>query len=436
MPSFIQFILLFVLIVRASHGFELTDKNYLLGGIQVNEPDHQKWVSSLQAHGMNTVSITTYANSGGWNTDKLYYREVDEGVTAEIKAAKESGLRIVFIPRVALDHAYPVNNELWHGMIMPKSDEELRNWFETYQAYLLKWAKVAEEEKIEVFAIGSELKALTHTRNLELESLQKETQGFRTWYETSPGKIMQATGEADELKALHTNVTERSKAYLAWAQETYYLDDPENQFSLLQDRRTLLSTLWQDTIKKVREVYTGELTYAANFDTYHNISFWADLDIMGINAYFQLRTDLSDLSQATLNESWESIMADIRAFKDQTGISTQPVIFTELGYTYRQNCSVEPWSYGGQSIVENNEETVLIDWDEQPTDYNERFMCLTALQRAAHLPENSFLRGLLYWKLSTIKEHEEIENFVLHIAPETVDKSVKVLREIFQTPED
>ena len=50
---------------------------------------------------------------------------------------------------------------------------------------------------------------------------------------------------------------------------------------------------------------------------------------------------------------------------------------------------------------------------------------------AVQLPENSFFRGLLYWKLSTYKEHEEIEPFVMHIGDGTVDPALEPLKTMF-----
>ena len=45
---------------------------------------------------------------------------------------------------------------------------------------------------------------------------------------------------------------------------------------------------WNDLIKKVREVYTGKITYAANWDEYAKTPFWSELDFIGVNAYFPL----------------------------------------------------------------------------------------------------------------------------------------------------
>ena len=45
---------------------------------------------------------------------------------------------------------------------------------------------------------------------------------------------------------------------------------------------------WKGLIAKVRLVYSGKLTYAANWDEYPRVPFWQDLDYIGIDAYFPL----------------------------------------------------------------------------------------------------------------------------------------------------
>ncbi len=411
------------------------ESEYYLGGIQVNEPDHEKWVSSLKHHWMNTVSATVYANHGVWNSSELYFNQEDPGLVAEIKAAKAAGLKVVFIPRVALDSKFPENQNLWHGMIMPRTDEDLRVWFKNYQRYLFQWARVAEEEGVDVFGVGSELKALTHTVHAEAEAVMKEIKSFTDWYESYPEKVMLAAGSQDILKSHYEVVLATSEAYLEWAAETYYKADPFTSVTRVQERRALLYTLWEETIAGVREIFSGKLTYAANFDTYQNNSLWKLLDIMGINAYFQLRKDLSPLPskelQDTLDQAWISNFHDIRQFKERNETPDQPLIFTELGYTYKENSSVEPWSYVGKSIVKSDGEPRLIEWSTQPHNFTERLYCLQALRHAVNQPANKFFRGFLYWKFTTLKRHEEIEPFAMHMAPETVDPAITTLKEMF-----
>jgi hypothetical protein len=39
---------------------------------------------------------------------------------------------------------------------------------------------------------------------------------------------------------------------------------------------------------EIRKIYTGKLTYAANWDDFDKVPFWKELDYIGIDAYFPL----------------------------------------------------------------------------------------------------------------------------------------------------
>ena len=134
-----------------------------LGGIQVNEPDHEAWVRALTESGMNTVAVTVYAKQGDWDSTNLWWEDEEPWVLSEVRAARKMGLDVVLVLRVALDHAFERNKFFWHGMIMPDSDEALNEWFDRYSDYVLEWARIAEEEGIDVLAIGSELNSMANT---------------------------------------------------------------------------------------------------------------------------------------------------------------------------------------------------------------------------------------------------------------------------------
>ena len=57
----------------------------------------------------------------------------------------------------------------------------------------------------------------------------------------------------------------------------------------MNERRKKIKKYWIELIQKVRAVYQGQLTYAANYDNYQEVDFWEHLDFIGINAYFPLR---------------------------------------------------------------------------------------------------------------------------------------------------
>ena len=116
------------------------------------------------------------------------------------------------------------------------------------------------------------------------------------------------------------------------------------------------------------------------------------------------------------------------------GLDSQPVIFTELGYTFRLNSTIEPWASDGFSLLEVDVDSNLIIWEERRVNYQERALAVRALRQAANNIQvkktgqkhdadyrNNLLRGILYWKLSTLEEHEKIEPFVLIVGPQPPD---------------
>ncbi len=50
---------------------------------------------------------------------------------------------------------------------------------------------------------------------------------------------------------------------------------------------------WRKLIKEIRKVYNGKLTYAANWDEFKRVTFWGELDFIGVDAYFPLSEEKS-----------------------------------------------------------------------------------------------------------------------------------------------
>ncbi|MEQ8982811.1 MAG: hypothetical protein RL846_33005, partial [Deltaproteobacteria bacterium] len=120
-----------------------------VGGIQVNEPDHLVWLTKLADAGFDTVELTVYATQEDWDSARLRLGGDERAVAAEMRLAKTLGLKVVLILRVALDHAYPRNRFLWHGMIHPR-DDDLDAWFDRYGEFVDKWARIAAREGADV----------------------------------------------------------------------------------------------------------------------------------------------------------------------------------------------------------------------------------------------------------------------------------------------
>ncbi|MGB5370818.1 MAG: glycoside hydrolase TIM-barrel-like domain-containing protein, partial [Flavobacteriaceae bacterium] len=90
----------------------------------------------------------------------------------------------------------------------------------------------------------------------------------------------------EEWKALEASYNQFILNYAKLAQETntdiFCIGTELEQF--VKNR----PDYWKALIKKVRKVYKGKLTYAANWDEFQRTSFWDDLDYIGIDAYFPL----------------------------------------------------------------------------------------------------------------------------------------------------
>jgi len=360
-------------------------KPFLLGGIQTHEPDHQRWVGALHQSGMNTVQVTVYAHQGPWNTAKLWYAEQEPWVLDEIRTARQNGLQVVLILRVALDHNEPANRFLWHGLIYPEKEQATKDWFHIYSDFVSKWGRIAEREGVEVLGIASEMNSLAAT--LPIETLPELPQYYLD--DGSQERLRALVGRSEHLfseearvgmgagdfESLDDFLVERNRAERAWARAYTFAGTPD-PVEAMNQRRQLMDRLWRQLVKKVRKVYSGRLTLAANFDNYHEVSFWDELDFLGINAYFPLREALeTPLSEEGLAASWREIFGKVEAFKEAHDLS-QEVLFTELGYTQWEGVTVAPWSSQGFIPLWDPEGDPSKDraffWSSQPIAPSER----------------------------------------------------------------
>ena len=169
---------------------------------------------------------------------------------------------------------------------------------------------------------------------------------------------------------------------------------------------------------QARRSYSGRLTYAANFDQYDAVAFWDELDLIGINAYFPLRGwELPGLAGADLegqlSAGWRRVLSGIDGFRRRRGLAGRQVLFTEIGYVARTNATLKPWGGDRLAVLRSGDGERLFDWRSEPVDMTERAAAVAALHRVHEEMGGDLLAGLLYWKLSTLPGHREIEPFVV-----------------------
>lgn len=386
-----------------------------VGGIQVNEFNQGMWANTLKASGMNTTQLTVYAKQEEWNSDHLYWNYHDTTYMIErIKILKKQDTKVVLVIRIALQHRFDENIHKWHGMIYPTTREQQVEWFYRYRYFLEMWAKICEREGVDVFVISSEMSSLTGT--IQIDKFPQLIDYYSS-REKQLLREMKIVDYLDQLKGhdiwdlgklvgpdIRQFILDRTESNILWTQEAFHTDNP-NAISIANAERQFLDSTWRDIIANTRTHYNGAITMAANHDSYQDISFWDDLDFIGINAYFKLRTVTrnpisNDSIYLEIVDGWEKVFEEIDEFKSTNKLKNKPIFFTEIGYTKKEHSTVNPWMSDGYILISNDNIDTLLVWEELQEKQEERVMAINALYQVVQ-KEKIPLIGINYWKLSS-----------------------------------
>jgi len=96
-----------------------------------------------------------------------------------------------------------------------------------------------------------------------------------------------------------------------------------------------------EIIAAVRSVYSGPITYAANWDDVEDTVILGELDLIGVNAFFPL-TDKENAELPTLLAGGREVAKKMRALAE---LWDKPILFTEYGYTTRRDPALRPWEW-------------------------------------------------------------------------------------------
>ncbi len=199
-----------------------------------------------------------------------WWGETVKGATQSIKQAHANDMLVMLKPQVYIPGSWP-------GGMDFDSEEDWQKWESDYEKYILTFAKIASEQNVALFCIGTEFK---------LSSINR----------------------------------------------------PE---------------YWEKLIIKIRKLYKGKLTYAANWDEYKHIAFWDKLDFIGVDAYFPLNSDAVPAVEELVSNwyPYEKEMKRIAASFDK------PILFTEYGYMSVEGCAGKTWELeADRSILKYNEQ--------------------------------------------------------------------------------
>lgn len=192
-----------------------------------------------------------------YNTPRQWFGEREDGVRQYIRELKKNRIRVMVKPHIWIARG------TFTGDLEMTTESDWQALEASYLDYVLFYAQLAEEEKAELFCIGTELHRFAQAR-------------------------------------------------------------PE---------------FFRRMIARVREVYKGKLTYAENWDQFQKITFWDDLDLIGVDAYFPLSLQKTPEVNELMNE-WDRHKEELEACAYRFG---KPILFTEYGYRSTDYNTREPW---------------------------------------------------------------------------------------------
>lgn len=133
---------------------------------------------------------------------------------------------------------------------------------------------------------------------------------------------------------------------------------------------------WLEVIDRARlAAPDAQLLYSANWDHFEPVSFWDQIDVIGITGYWELTRDM-DATVEDLLLSWQNIRPSILAWTQRL---ERPLLITEIGYPSLDGGAAWPWD----------------ETRKAPVDLEEQRRAYEAFVRAwANSP---MLQGVYFW---------------------------------------
>jgi hypothetical protein len=128
-------------------------------------------------------------------------------------------------------------------------------------------------------------------------------------------------------------------------------------FSVGVELRSFVTTnrasMFFPILQDVRRLYSGLITYSANWDDVEDTLILGELDLIGINAFYPL-ADKDGAGRDVLMAGGKRVAEGIERLARQW---QKPVVLTEIGYTTRTDPAVRPWEWpDGMKDVKVDEE--------------------------------------------------------------------------------
>jgi hypothetical protein len=163
MSVFKIFLFTVLLFVSARNGFSQENKHRGVCWVGGREAVTAKEIARLVDKHVNWISQTPF----GWMQDaqqssvifqthsnRIWWGESDEGIATTTLLARQQGIKTILKPHLWIRNGWP-------GDVAMKTDTAWQKWFSNYERFILHYASLAQQNKIELLCIGTELQQTT-----------------------------------------------------------------------------------------------------------------------------------------------------------------------------------------------------------------------------------------------------------------------------------
>lgn len=151
---------------------------------------------------------------------------------------------------------------------------------------------------------------------------------------------------------------------------------------------------WDTLIKEIKTIYSGKLTYAANWDSeYAKVQFWDQMDYIGIQAYFPL-TGSRNPTLRDVKKGWNPHMKMLKSLSKK---HDKPILFSEIGYRSDETATIKPWEWWSPEKDSLNQ----ISFETQYYAYEAAFQ---------ELWNEDWFAGMYFWQWHNYSRRNKDEN--------------------------
>jgi hypothetical protein len=138
-------------------------ESYLQPGRGYGSEALDRTLDEVARAGGNWISLTVFGRvwdkrgSGVTLDFERSFEETQGNVRRTVRAAHRRGLRVLLVPHLWLESGE------WRAELDPGTTQRWRAWEKSYERFVISWARIAEEESVDMLSAGVELRSWVTT---------------------------------------------------------------------------------------------------------------------------------------------------------------------------------------------------------------------------------------------------------------------------------